>query len=81
MEKKKPSLEVRRRDLKHLEVCILLTTNIRERFYSKFTGGEKEAMDWVITAAREQYEREEKELRGDEIFAEVLRRSEEEERK
>ena len=55
-------LGVRRSDLKHLEICLILVKNIIQRFSKKFTKNEDDAFWHVVQAAERQYKREELEI-------------------
>jgi len=52
------SLRVRKSDLRHLEVCLILVKNIGQRFSKKFTKNEDDAFWHVVQAAERQHKKE-----------------------
>lgn len=55
-------LRVRKSDLRHLEVCLILVKNIGQRFSKKFTKNEDDAFWHVVQAAERQHKKEELEI-------------------
>jgi len=51
-------LGVRKSDLRHLEVCLILVKNIGQRFSKKFTKNEDDAFWHVVQAAERQHKKE-----------------------